>query len=448
MRKIILATLFFSTQFVAGQLLGTSPYSALGIGDPINGDASRIFSIGGTSAAVKDGFNINTANPASYSRLRYTNFDLGVISTNLRQQQGNMEYENGYTAFNYILTSFPLANNLSMMMGIRPHTTRGFDITQIESYTGLDGNPLQTRTRFQGSGGINNAIIGAGWEPFSKGLSVGFNANFFFGGNRDFITNSIIDLPNSVATRVEQELNIRAWQFETGLQYHREIRGIEYGLGGTYRFGNTLRQTLTEQLLAVRLGANQAQVTDTLRSNVDIYAPGYLHSAYSVGFSIGKRSEERPEQYGWTIAGDYRMTFGSEFDGGMQDGRSLTRGGFVDAARISIGATFIPTLAIGRLDRSKQFWNRTEYRLGFFHDEGIISINNTQISAFGTSFGIAVPLKNRAMGPNEVRNNMINFTVAVGSRGTTDNNLVRENFTQFLIGITLSDKWFDKYKYR
>lgn len=445
MRIFLLACLFFSAQYSAGQLLGTSPYSALGLGDPINGDASRYFSMGGTSAALSDGYNINLANPASYARLKLTNFDIGVIHTNLNQQQGDMSYENGYTAFNYMIASFPLYNNLGLVMGIRPHTTRGFNINITESHSGIgsNGGDLQTTTRFQGSGGLNNVILGTGWSPFT-GLSVGVNAHYFFGSNRDFISINFDDLTNAVSTRIEREVNVSSWQFETGVQYYREIRGIEYGIGGTYRFGNTLNQTLTEQILTYRQTANQPRPLDTILSRIDEPIGGYLASALSLGLSIGKRGEERPEQYGWSLGVDYQRTMGSEFSSPV----SLNRGQFVDATRYSAGATLIPALAFKSLDRTKKFWDRTEYRIGIFRDEGTIMTDDTQIGAFGTSFGVAIPLRNRNLAPGEARNNMLNFSVSIGHRGTTDNNLVRENFTQFLIGITLSEKWFDKYKYR
>ena len=35
----------------------------------------------------------------------------------------------------------------------------------------------------------------------------------------------------------------------------------------------------------------------------------------------------------------------------------------------------------------------------------------------------------------------------IGSRGTTDNNLIKENFIRFGIGLTLNDRWFIKTKY-
>lgn len=439
MRIYIVAFTLLATFRMSGQLVGVSPYSALGLGDPVNGNPSRNFALGGTVGAASDGYNINIGNPASYAKLKYTNFDIGVMHTEMNQQQGDLSIDNGYTNFNYIVTSFPLFENLGLVFSVRPHTTRGFNIEREDDL----GDELGiNRTTFQGSGGVNNLTIGTGWSPF-KGFSVGLNAHYYFGNNADFITSDLVDQQNTAASRREIETRISTWQFETGVQYHHRIgKSLEVGVGGVYRMGNALNQYVTEQLFTILPSANQALPLDTLFSSEDVKRPGRFASVYTAGISLGKINEERPQQYAWSFAADYRRTMGSEFDG------VITRGQFTDATRLSAGATVIPALSFESLIRSKKFWNRTEYRLGFFQDQGHMLIENTNISALGMSFGVAIPLRIRGLAPGEVRNNMLNVSVAYGNRGTTENNLVRERFTQFLIGITLTEKWFDKYKYR
>jgi hypothetical protein len=436
--------------FIAAQLVGASPYSAMGFGEPINGNPARYLAIGGATAATGDAFNINLGNPASYSKLALTNFEAGVLSTNRNQQQGDLSIDNNnYTTFNYVLFGFPLHRDAGLVLGVRPHTNRGFNIERTESFPGLPGeDPLEARTRFQGSGGLTNVVVGLGWEPFQKGFSIGANANYYFGTNIDFITSEITNLPNSVASRLEQEINYSHWDFDLGAQYRFNLSGLEFTFGGTYTFGNSFSQNLSETLLSLRLGANRPTPYDTARVMRDVRVQGTLASAYTLGFQIGKMHEDNTYQYAWTITGDYHVHNMDEFFGGESAGRSLLRGTFVQGTSQRMGATIIPAFAFKGLNRSRAFWNHTEYRIGLFQDEGIMELNDTRIRSFGTSFGIGVSLRNRSTSIGEIRNNMINFTVVMGSMGTTDNNLVRERFTQFLIGITISDKWFDKYKYR
>ncbi|MDZ7847378.1 MAG: hypothetical protein U5L96_11730 [Owenweeksia sp.] len=48
----------------------------------------------------------------------------------------------------------------------------------------------------------------------------------------------------------------------------------------------------------------------------------------------------------------------------------------------------------------------------------------------------------------EEKRSIINAGLILGRRGTRENGLIRENYAQVYIGITLNDKWFIDYKYR
>jgi len=449
MRIKLSGVIAFAPFALAAQLVGVSPYSSMGFGEQINGNSARYLSLGGATSATGDAYNINIGNPASYSRLALTNFEAGVLSSNRNQQQGDINIDNNYTTFNYIFFSFPLHRDVGLVLGVRPYTTRGFNISRNETFPILTGeDPIQSLTRLQGSGGINNATFGVGWEPFQKGLSIGVNAHYFFGTNIDFVTTQLSNIPNSISSRLEQEINYSHWQFQTGFQYHRKIGKLDYTLGGTYTFGNNINQNLSETLLSLRMGANRPQPIDTIRIALDQRVEATLASTYTVGLQIGKFSEDNDYQYAWSITGDYHVHNMNEFFGGTSSGRNLLRGTYIQGSSIRGGATIIPAYAFKKIRRSRAFWNRAEYRVGYFTDAGVLQLNETPISSFGTSFGIGIALRNRSANIGEIRNNMINFTVVYGSMGTTENNLVREQFTQFLIGITVSDKWFDKYKYR
>ena len=68
-----------------------------------------------------------------------------------------------------------------------------------------------------------------------------------------------------------------------------------------------------------------------------------------------------------------------------------------------------------------------------------LNINGESISEFGISFGLGIP--SGGLFSN------INTTVELGKRGTTDANLVEENFVNFQISLSLNDRWFIKRKY-
>jgi len=41
----------------------------------------------------------------------------------------------------------------------------------------------------------------------------------------------------------------------------------------------------------------------------------------------------------------------------------------------------------------------------------------------------------------------MNTVIEIGKRGTTDQNLVKENFVNFQLSLSLNDRWFIKRKY-
>lgn len=68
-----------------------------------------------------------------------------------------------------------------------------------------------------------------------------------------------------------------------------------------------------------------------------------------------------------------------------------------------------------------------------------IVLNNESINDFGISFGSSLPVKGFS-------NATIGFEW--GKKGTISQNLVKENYFNVRIGLTLNDKWFQKTKYQ
>ncbi|MCF8339273.1 MAG: hypothetical protein K9I74_14985, partial [Bacteroidales bacterium] len=61
-------------------------------------------------------------------------------------------------------------------------------------------------------------------------------------------------------------------------------------------------------------------------------------------------------------------------------------------------------------------------------------------SEFGISFGVGLPIKNSQ--------SSINLGVEIGQRGTTDNNLIEENYVKFTLGLAIFERWFLQRKYQ
>jgi hypothetical protein len=101
---------------------------------------------------------------------------------------------------------------------------------------------------------------------------------------------------------------------------------------------------------------------------------------------------------------------------------------------MSIGGFYIPDYA-----SFSGIFNRLVYRAGFYSEKTGLNINGESINEFGISFGLGIPAGGLFSN--------VNTTVELGKRGTTNANLIEENFINFQLSLSLNDRWFIKRKY-
>ena len=76
---------------------------------------------------------------------------------------------------------------------------------------------------------------------------------------------------------------------------------------------------------------------------------------------------------------------------------------------------------------------------GFYVEKTGLIINNQSINEIGMTFGVGIPI-------GDMFSNM-NIAFEIGKRGTTKQNLVKENFMNLKMSLSLNDRWFIKRKY-
>ncbi len=84
------------------------------------------------------------------------------------------------------------------------------------------------------------------------------------------------------------------------------------------------------------------------------------------------------------------------------------------------------------------YLSRVAYRLGFNYRDTPFAIGEQQISEIGIDFGLSLPVSNLSS---------INLAVEIGNRGTTEQNLIRENYLRATLGVTFNDRWFIRRKF-
>ena len=124
-------------------------------------------------------------------------------------------------------------------------------------------------------------------------------------------------------------------------------------------------------------------------------------------------------------------TFGNaiDFDGGVYSENSSYF--YTNNSVMSIGGFYTP-----KYNSIASYWNRVTYRAGFVYKNLGLVVNDTEIDDIGMSFGVSLPLG--------LKISNFNMGFELGKRGTTENNLVLENYYNFRLSISLNDKWFGK----
>ena len=399
----------------------SSPYSAFGIGNLYGVSSQMNMAIGGASTAFSSPYFINPANSASYMAFDSTSFVFDG-AFNLRSGTLKTIEESQKTRFGTISNlyfGFPVTKWWRTSLGIMPYSKVGYEM-QSKQYAENIGNMVAT---YSGSGGLNKAYIGNAFSPV-KNLSVGVNLSYLFG---NIIKQRAITFPDSgtfANTMIKSTARLSKMNFDAGLLYRinmKEGRFIQLGL--TYS-PTQIVDGYAEQITysyAFDYASNVEKIKDTVSYEAGENGEVTLPAALGAGIMIGNSTR-------WFATADVNWQKWSEF-------RYLGNNpGMKDNFRISLGGQFRPSpVDIGK------YYERINYRAGFRFEQSYLEIKETRINDFGISFGVGLPMKKSK--------STMNIAVEIGSQGTTENGLIKENYLRFTVGTSLQERWFIKRRF-
>ena len=430
---ILLVPFFVLSLTSLAQVNSVSPYSRLGLGEFQSQNYARALGFGGANFALPDAYNVNFTNPASYSRLDLTTFHLGFETSVVEQEQRNpdMLVKNYNTGLRYFSFGLPVTDWWGSAIGLQPYTSRGYDISR-QHPDAPDGVDVQER--FLGTGGLNNLYWGNAFDV-AEGLSLGINTSFIFGKLRkQNQLNWDNDIPGSVT---DQQINVKGLKLGYAAQYSYTFKnGKEFSLSAGYNNSTALSADVDYYAYITSQGG--VPIDSVVR---DLDRDISLPSEFSIGLSYGAKDRNTP-QYSWAVAADLHYYQGSEFEDfdGAQN--------LVNSYKAELGGFLVPALAFENINRNGNYLGQIEYRLGGYYEQTPFEVDDTQLSEYGITFGLGLPVRQRGLAPGEVKRSVINTALILGRRGSLEQGLIRESFLKVFVGITLNDKWFIKYKYR
>ncbi|MDX1446902.1 hypothetical protein [Lishizhenia sp.] len=433
--------------FLRAQTNASSPYSSLGVGETNFFGSSYFQSMGGSSVALIDSSQTNLFNPSSYASIAkgLPLFSMGIDYRNTTLSDGASEGNLSYGNVTHFSLVVPFANRFGLGFGIRPYSRVGYDVNDAEL---VDGDSVFYE--YKGSGGIQQVFGGLSVNVIAKKkhvLGLGVNGNFLFGYTQNYSRTYRMVSTSELGSYKDDRLNYRGYTYDLGMNYsftpnseHRVTIGASY--------------TPSQQISVAQnkydvffTSYNNIGTYDTLYPNPDAQGTTTLASSYKLGITYSftpqaDTNSSRRLKPEFLLTAEYNADNWSEYSrtlGGIPDANTL-----FDATSYRVGLQYKPHRIAAERKTVAKYYERMSYRVGFYNSVLPNKVNQSQLSEFGTSFGIGLPVVlNRAV-------SSINLGVTYGQRGNGNINTIQENFWGINFGVNLSpgyDRWFRKYKY-
>ncbi len=417
---ILLFVFIINSDVLRAQISISSPYSRYGIGDLQNNNSPLNMSMGGISIALKSPYFINTSNPASYSAFDSLSFvfESGAYSNIVQLGTNNLTENGNYTTLSNLKFGCPITKWWRSSIGLLPFSQVGYNIKDIENLEDIG----KVEYLYKGSGGVNKFYWGNAIK-INRNLSVGFNASYLFG---TIDKTRYISFPDSVYflnLRVKNFTKVNDFYINYGIQYYVKLKkNLELGSGVI--FSNSTKIRAKDNIIAETFLPNISGVDiikDTVENSPDVIGDIILPKNIGIGMVL-KKSDK------FMIGVDYQWQNWEKYSSfGEKD--SLN-----NSMQLSSGVQIIPN------SRSlNNYWEKINYRFGFRYSKTYLELRNNQLNEFGISFGLGFPIKRT--------NSTINIAAEVGQRGTTEHNLIKENYIKFTLGIAIYERWFIKRKF-
>ena len=150
-RLINIGLLIFFVMTTMAQSGVNSPYTRYGFGQLSDQSFGNSKAMGGIAYGLRNGLQINAANPASYSAVDSLTFlfDAGMSLQNTNFQENGVKTNAKNSTIDYIAMQFRLWERMGMTAGFLPYSSVGYNMSQTQ-FIDVDnyGNAINTITTY------------------------------------------------------------------------------------------------------------------------------------------------------------------------------------------------------------------------------------------------------------------------------------------------------------
>jgi len=485
----------------------SSPYSRYGLGDfQFNGFAQNLGMGAGGIGMRNDSLlpqYINLANPASLSSNNVVAYEVGMQSNTVRLRNTSDQSIFNRSTLSHIGMAFPVAKWWSASIGLVPYSSVGYSVSNTEQHDTLGA----VTYRYEGSGGISQVFSGHAVRPFAgltgryknsetyelllakndtaalrkalrlrshlANISLGAQVSYLFGPLSNVRRDIFPDSSYMLNTKITRTTLVHDVYANYGIQYrfrlakivnpkYRQLKkdadslfcgknrgdnyftykshpdsscnrkeplrirdvkgdkGLQVSFGAVFALPMSVRATSDLLGQTYRLNGGFEVFKDTIYNQSDVSGRLGLPAMAGFGFAL-------KQDYRWQFQADYAMQMWENFNflGEETDLRN--------SQRFTAGLQIQPKSG-GR----KDYLGNVQYRVGFRYYQTYLELKGNRLTEYGVTMGLGFPALNLTR---------VNLGLELGRRGTTENNLIQEDYIRVMLGISINDRWFQRPKY-
>ncbi len=403
-----------------------SPYTRYGFGQLDDQSFGHSKAMGGIAYGLRNGTQINTSNPASYTAIDSLTFlfDAGMSLQNANFKDGNVKTNAKNSSFDYIAMQFRLWDRMGMTVGFLPFSTVGYNVNKVHDFENKDNGSWSES--FKGDGGFHQVVVGLGYKVFDN-LSVGANFSYLY-GDISHTSTTVIGSASTQSIKMDQ-FSISDYKLDFGLQYTYNInkKNVVH-LGAVYSLGHELNGDAYKYHQTA--GYNSGYMVVQTETGDTIANPFKLPHTFGAGL---------------TYVYDNRLTIGVDYTLQKWETAALNWNKFDKSSvemgnrsKIAVGAEFIPR----RYGRN--YLERIRYRAGAYYSTPYTKISGQDgAREYGVSFGFGLPLPQHGL---QTSNSILNISGQWVKVSPKVKGMLEENYLRINIGLTFNELWFRKWR--
>lgn len=432
MKRYLVAALLLSIFFqqdIFAQSGTNSPYSQFGLG--VLSDQSAGFNRGmnGLALGFHESNQVNFQNPASYASIDSLTFlfDAGVAGQITHFKEGAQQLNAKNANFEYVVAGFRAFKHFGVGFGLVPYTNIGYNY-----HNNIKVDDIIATNTYNGEGGLHQAFIGIGWEPFNN-FSIGVNGSYLYGNyTKTVVNNYNNNYANSLTKRYQAD--IRNYKIDFGLQYTINfLKKNALTLGLTYGLGHIIGGNPNFEVISTNPQSSVADTTLISGNGATKFHWAIPHT-YGAGIMLNINNLVK-------LGVDYSLQKwekvgapGSATDSEGNVTYIMRNDQFRNRHKVTLGTDICPR------ELGRSLFQRMHYRAGVSYSTPYYYINgHNGPKELSASIGFGIPIIN---GYNN--RSILNISGQWVRRSAV--NFITENSFRINIGLTFNERWFAQWK--